>query len=310
MADRDELLLQVALLYYEEEVTQSKIAEMMKISRPTVATLLHEAKEKGIVKITIQHSEHNLLKKQEQLRQKYKLSTLKIASSGNTNQNSVKTIAGKMCADLVEPILSHSKKLGIGWGTTIYEYVNQAAYLDLKQLKIAPLIGGVGVSNVRYHSNHLAFILSQKYNCDTSYFYAPAIADSFELKEMLIHTSFLKEVMGEGKEVDVAVLGIGNPLHSSTYRKLGYINDEEIKDLSDQKTIGDIGGTFFNEAGEAVQTDISERMIGIGLEDIMKIPRVIIVATGEEKAASIKTLLELGFITDLIIDEDIADTLL
>ncbi|MBU5584182.1 sugar-binding transcriptional regulator, partial [Enterococcus sp. S181_ASV_20] len=80
MLDPQNLMLKPALLYYEEEATQSEIAKKLNISRPTVASLLHEAKVKGIVKITIQHNELHLLKLQETLMEKYQLNNVKIAA--------------------------------------------------------------------------------------------------------------------------------------------------------------------------------------------------------------------------------------
>ena len=56
MGDRDsriERLVDVARLYYEKDRTQNEIAEIYRISRPMVSKLLKEAKEEGIVKITI-----------------------------------------------------------------------------------------------------------------------------------------------------------------------------------------------------------------------------------------------------------------
>lgn len=45
--------MDVARLYYEKDRTQNEIAEIYGISRPMVSKLLKEAKEEGIVKITI-----------------------------------------------------------------------------------------------------------------------------------------------------------------------------------------------------------------------------------------------------------------
>lgn len=47
-------LMEVASLYYEADETQSEIARRYGISRPMVSRLLKEAKETGIVKISIQ----------------------------------------------------------------------------------------------------------------------------------------------------------------------------------------------------------------------------------------------------------------
>ncbi|MGG5372545.1 sugar-binding transcriptional regulator [Enterococcus sp. AZ196] len=306
MLDREDLMVKAALLYYEEEATQSEIAKKLGISRPTVASLLHEAKEKGVVKITIQHNELRLLRLQEKLIEKYQLANVKIVAK---TQKNLKAAAGKLCADLVEPLLKDIKKLGIGWGSTLYEYVQQANLLTLDQLKITPLIGGIGLSEVRIHSNHLAFMLSEKYQCDVSYFYAPAITDSLDVKETLMQTSLIKEIIEEGENVDLAILGVSDPIRSSTYKKLKYISNEEAQLLKQEKAIGDIGSTIFTADGTPLTKGFSQRLLGIELAAIKKIPRVMIVATGVEKAESIQTLLAMGFITDLVIDEEIAEHL-
>jgi len=306
MLDREDLMLKTALLYYEEEATQSEIAKKLNISRPTVASLLHEAKEKGIVKITIQHNQLRLLKLQENLIEKYGLENVKIAAK---TQKNMKAAAGDLCAELIEPLLKDIKHLGIGWGSTLFEYVEHANFLHLKNLKITPLIGGIGLSEVRFHSNHLAFVLSEKYQCDVSYFYAPAIADTLAVKETLLQTELIKEIIDEGKKVDFALLGVSDPIRSSTYKKLKYITNEEAELLTKEKAIGDIGSTIFTADGTPLKKGFSQRLLGIELKDIKKIPRVAIAATGKEKAESVQTLLKMNFITDLIIDEEIAELL-
>ena len=51
---RTELLVQVARLYYEHDLSQNEIAKKINLSRPYISKLLHEAKQAGIVKIKIE----------------------------------------------------------------------------------------------------------------------------------------------------------------------------------------------------------------------------------------------------------------
>lgn len=256
MSSRNDLLVKVAVLYYEEEVTQTEIAKKLNLSRPTVASLLQEARETGIVKISVQHTNSMIIQEQEKLKKKYQLKTVLIASG---SQDSPKAEVGALCADFVEENLPTVKNLGIGWGSTIYEYVNHASYHDFKDLTITPLIGGIGFSNIKIHSNHLAFALAQKYQCDVHYFYAPAIAESIEEKEMFIQSKLVHSVLEAGRTVEMAIVGIGNPIESSTYHQLGYIEGSEVADLLEQHSVGDIGTTFFDEKGNPVQTKVSDR---------------------------------------------------
>lgn len=63
---RIERLTQVARMYYEQNMNQSEIARALGVSRPLVSVLLSEARECGIVTITINNVEsaQELLAKQ------------------------------------------------------------------------------------------------------------------------------------------------------------------------------------------------------------------------------------------------------
>ena len=53
MDKKTERLVDVARMYYEQDRTQSEIADQYGISRPMVSKLLKEARDKGIVTIRI-----------------------------------------------------------------------------------------------------------------------------------------------------------------------------------------------------------------------------------------------------------------
>ena len=84
-----ELLVQIAHLYYDEEMTQQKIAKKLNMSRSLVSKLLAKEKEKGIVKVTISDDvkpPHQPL--EAQLKKLFGLSEVIItpADSGANNQ--------------------------------------------------------------------------------------------------------------------------------------------------------------------------------------------------------------------------------
>ena len=306
MSERIDLLVKIASLYYEEGKTQTEISRIMNLSRPTVASMLQEAKDTGIVKIVIQHTNQSTINRQNELKEKYQLKNVLIATG---NSHDVKSEVGSLCATLVEEMLPLKKHIGVSWGTTVYEYVQHARYFDYKELSIVPLVGGVGNDNMKYHSNHLSFILSEKYNCQVNYFYAPAVAETVEQKEMFLDTELVKYITDLGKNVDLAILGIGNPGESSTYKNMATVAPDEIEELKNGQVIGDIGSSFFDQDGNEVATSLSKRMIGLSLADLTKIPDTVILASGEEKILAIKALLKNRIIDHLIIDASIAEAL-
>jgi len=55
MIERTELLAQVASMYYEDDVTQDEIARRVGTSRSTVSRMIQEAREVGVVEITVHY---------------------------------------------------------------------------------------------------------------------------------------------------------------------------------------------------------------------------------------------------------------
>lgn len=308
MNNRDKMMLKAALLFYKENVNQTEIAKQLDVSRPTVAALLKESVERGIVKISIQDSEIMNFEQQELLAQKYGLQTVLISSASGSSDE-IKQKVGNLCANFVENNLKRINSLGIGWGSTLNQFVEAASYHNFGDLSIIPLIGGIDVTDVKNQSNHLAFTLAQKYNCQVDYFYAPAIAESFEMKQTFEQSQFIQNIIHKGQNVDMAITAVGNPIESSSYRELGYFNEEDAHEMKEKEVVGDILATFFNQQGQSVSTNISQKMIGVTLEDLMAIKEVVVVASGKEKAPSIQRLLQQNVIDHLIIDSEIAATL-
>ncbi|GEM02719.1 deoxyribonucleoside regulator [Halolactibacillus halophilus] len=308
MLNRDDLIIKVATLFYEADLTQTEIAKRLKISRPTVSHLLKEAKDKGIVRISIQHSKMNITKMQSEIALKYNLKNVLISPKSHGTLLD-KNLVGSLCAEFIEQIAPTISSLGIGWGTTMYEFVQSASYTNFSDLEIIPLMGGFGISDVKFHSNHLAFQLAEKYNCSVVYFYAPAFAESIEVKHTFESTNLVQEIYKKGKSVDLAITGVGNPAKTSTYQRLGYISTEEKEKIKSSTIIGDVLATLFDRDGNSVSTPISDRMMGMTLEDLEMVKEVLVVASGEEKIISVEALLNKGFIDYLIIDEEIANGL-
>lgn len=303
-------ILKIATLYYNEGLTQAEIAKKMEISRPLVSKILQEAKNTGIVEIYIKDEDAYSIALGMEIEKKYGLTEVIIVPNQKSATEAIsKKNVGRAAASYLSSILPKVKKIGVSWGTTLAEFVDEMPFLQYPNVTVIPIMGGVGYSNVLYHSNHLAFLLAQKLNTSSTYFYAPALADTKKLKESLLESKMISVALSEGKDVDVAIVGVGNPVRSSTYRDLGYFTNSDIKELEEKGAIGDVAATFFDKDGQPVETDVSSRMMGIELEDLKNVPCVIALATGKEKRNSLKALLSQHVIDVLIIDQNSADEL-
>jgi DNA-binding transcriptional regulator LsrR (DeoR family) len=85
---------------------------------------------------------------------------------------------------------------------------------------------------------------------------------------------------------------------------------EEMDSLLKKGAVGDIALRFFDETGHPIENDIDGRVIGITLEQLRRIRRVVGVAGGPQKANVIRGALRGGLINVLITDQITAQQLL
>lgn len=299
-------LVKIATLYYTEGWTQEQIAKKIGVSRPIVSKMIQKAKEAGIIEIYIKDESIHTVELEQKLEKYFNLKDAVVVPSVGLTPDLVKSAVGRAGAYYLSKNLKNVKRLGISWGTTLAELVKEFPYVRNEDIHIVPLEGGMGRKYVEIHANQLAYELAKKLNCTCSYLYAPAIVETEELKERLLAMQDIEAVLEEGRNVDIAVIGIGNPHRSSTLRKLGYLSDENLNYLRKLGVVGDIGFRFFDDFGNVIIDSFTNKVIGVTLTELKKINQVIAVVEGIHKLESIKAALNGGFINVLIIDEQTA----
>jgi DNA-binding transcriptional regulator LsrR (DeoR family) len=296
-------LVKVAKLYYFDGQTQAEIAKKMGVSRPAISKLLNKAREIGIVEIYIKDENAHTVELEHRLETKYHLKEAIVVPAGNLPADLVKHALGKAASFYVSKNLEGIKSLGISWGSTLSKFVQEYPFEKHQELKVVPLVGGMGRKLVEIHSNLLAYQLAQKMNSFCSYLYAPAMVESQDLKQRLIESEDIAMVLEEGRNVEMAVVGIGNPYEGSTMSTMNYLTEEDLKSLQEAGAAGDIGSRFFDAQGNQVNHRLNDLVIGLDLNEFKNIPEVIGIVEGSHKAVSVKAALAGGYLNVLIIDD-------
>lgn len=302
--------VKVANLYYFDGWTQAQIAKKMNVSRPMISKLLHKAKEDGIVEVYIKDENVHTVELEQSLEKQFGLDEAIVLSTSGFTPEMTKRFLGKVGASYLSRQLDENKKLGLSWGTTLASLVEEYPYERRDNVQIVPLVGGMGQSHVNIHSNSLAFNLAKKMNATCSYLYAPAIVESEDLKDRLVQSKDVAHVLEQGKDVDVAVVGVGDPFKNSTMEEIGYLPSEDLHSLRKAGVVGDISSKFFDAVGEEVDHPLNHRVIGLGLSDLKKIPKVIGIVESLYKLESIEAALKGGYLNVLVIDDRTAQELI
>lgn len=303
-------MAKIATLYYFEGWTQAKIAKKYNVSRPVISKVLQKAKDNGIIEIYIKDENIHNIELERKLEKKFNLKEAIVVSTQNVSKEMINKTVGVASASYIKRIMDDHPRIGISWGTTIASVVEEFPYIKKENAYIVPLVGGMGTKGVQIHVNQLAYELAKKVNGTCTYLYAPAMVKTKELRNRLIETEDIASVLHEGTNVDLALVGIGTPYSHSTMKEIGYLNEDEIENLNQLGIVGDIGSKFFDYNGNEHLFDLNERVIGIELEQLKQIKKVVGIAYGAYKADSIYAALKNSYINVLITDDAAAEKIL
>ena len=301
--EKEDLLIEIATLYYYDGLTQMEIAKRFGISRSNVSRLLTEARNRGIVEIKVKQKiplDYNL---QKEIRSRFSLKDVKILKSYGLDYQEMLRKLGTIAARYLKTILNKVSIVGISWGTAIYEVVNAFESEFYKNIEVIQMIGGIGVENPDIDGTELARRLAEKVSGRYRYLHAPLIVENVGIKEAIMMEKNVKEALQKVKKADVAIVGIGstNPTISSLIRA-GYLNKKELNEIRKLGAVGDICARHFDIKGNLCQIDLNERVIGIDIDVLKDINYVIGVAGGKAKASAILGVLRGGYINVLISD--------
>jgi DNA-binding transcriptional regulator LsrR (DeoR family) len=83
-----------------------------------------------------------------------------------------------------------------------------------------------------------------------------------------------------------------------------------LPELRAKGAVGSMNLRYFNSAGRLVPSKINDRVIGLNLEEMRKIPRVVGVAGGPSKLKAIRAALKAKLIDVIVTDHVTATELL
>jgi DNA-binding transcriptional regulator LsrR (DeoR family) len=163
---------------------------------------------------------------------------------------------------------------------------------------VTPAVGGQDEPEAWYQANELVRIMAKRIGGHPAFLYAPALPGK-ELHKTLIDDESTAHVLDLWQRARCAVLGIGAP--PSKRDSISAAIPLTSRELLDQ-AVGDVCLRFFDINGEAVNFPGSERIFGIDMPTLRKIPVRIALAIGSEKARSIIGAARGGFINELVTD--------
>lgn len=310
---RDNLLatiVQVAQMYYEQNLSQQQIADELGVSRSLIAQYLKRARDQGIVRISILDPQDNCEDLAVMIQDRAQLDRVVVVpSTHNSAALTRRSIAGALARHL-ENTLTDGDIVGIGFGRTMAEVADLLAPSKSRKIDFLPMVGesSSGLIGTYSQVNLHVLKIASAFNATPHFLHAPLMVNSPTLRNLLLEDQGINSVTRYWDHLTHACIGIGT-LPPVTGEVI-YIGSENLDGFKRAGGVGDVCCRYFNAEGEFLAHPIYERVIGIQPEQLRKAKHVLAVASAPEKARATAALLRSGIVTELYVDEDLAHALL
>ena len=141
---RNQDILAIARLHYEERLAQNEVAERLGISASTVSRALKKAHDLGFVEIRIVPSALRDEDCEKRLVERFGLRAAVVVQSRETLAEA-RRLLGAALAYHLDPLIAENDVIGISDGQTVAAVAAAMRRARARNISVVPLIGGIGL---------------------------------------------------------------------------------------------------------------------------------------------------------------------
>ena len=313
MHERSSQLYQAAAMYYVQQETMQTIARQMGVSRSTVSRMLKDARDSGLVRITLSDPSGPKSSLAQTLGRIFGIDIhivpVREGSSEVHRLDRVARAAGQLFSDSVQD----GDNLGIAWGTTVAAVAQRLRPRDVSGTTVVQLNGGANpsTSGIPYVGSIIAQF-AENFGSSVVPFPVPAFFDYAETRQAMWRERSVKPVLALHRKITIAIFGVGSldgPVPSHVY-SAGYLDEKDMAQIHDGGVVGDVCTVLLREDGTYADIPLNARASGLTPPELRRIRRRICVVAGEAKAPALLGALRARVATDLVVDDATARAVL
>lgn len=287
-------------LYYEDGMTQGEIADAMGISRATVNSYLAEARDRGIVNISIEPARLASLTVAQELKHHFGLVDCLVVPSEDGSRPLIERL-GLAGAQALQRLLKSGDTLAVAWGRTVLAVGEHAFAPGLQDVTVVQATGGTQAS-FPYTPELCASSIAEAVSGKLVNISAPAIVSTSEVRDILMQEKLIERQFQTLSRATKALFGISSLRPNSTIHTSGFFESVSLKDYLTRNAVGVVAGRFIDGHGRPISGPLDDRTIGISLEILKNIGLRIAVAGGFDKVPAILAALRGSYVNVLVTD--------
>ncbi len=304
-----DVLLRVASLYHIQGETMESIAHQLDVSRSTVSRLLKEARDRGVVRVSVVDPERPMNRIQQRLQDAFGIRVhLVTVRPGASNLLRLEQVA-KVAAGILDDNVRDGDVIGVAWGTTTSAIASSLRPRDLTGITVVGLNGGAN-----HHTTGLPYVGSilqryaEAFHGQEMLLPLPAFFDRAETRDAMWQERSTQHVLAVRANTRIAVFGVGgfeSEVQSHVYAS-NYLSDADYIGLKKDGAVGDVCTVMLRADGTWRDIPFNSRASGMTPDELRRIERRLCVVTGVKKSKPLLAALRAGVVTDLVVDMETA----
>lgn len=299
-----------AWLHYAAGLSQAQVAKKLGLNNLKAHRLISKANRDGLVKIYIDGDIGECIALESKLSDRFDLTDCHVAPDLHENNLPLKTlgIAG------AQQLLLNNKyaSVGIGHGRTLASCVDNlpqiATKAESENTHFVSLLGGL-TRKYLASPHDVIHRLADRTSAEAYVMPLPFLANSIQDKNIMLSQRGIGEVFELALATELKIVGIGSTESGASLVSTGMIEIQELVQVKAAGGAGEILGHYFDEDGNAIATELTDRTLTLPLNDLRD-TRIVAVAGGVDKIRAIKSVLESRLLSGLVTDERTARALL
>lgn len=303
------MAVRAAWLHYAGGHTQAEVARKLGLTSLKAHRLITKANNEGLVKIYIDGDVAECVALENRLSDNHNLSYCEVVPDLEEADLPLKAL-GVAGAQYLKRVIENSEhaSIGIGHGRTLAACVNYLPRIHRPDKQIVSLLGGFS-KKFSANPHDVIHLLAQRTDASAYVMPVPFFANTVEDKKVIMQQFGMNEVMQLAKQTSIKIAGIGSVDIRSSMVAISMLEKKEIRAVYEAGGRGEILGHFFDADGHLVNTELSERTMGLTSKDLTN-TNILAVAGGDTKLQAIRSILKSGLLSGLITDERTARALI
>ncbi|WP_166426655.1 sugar-binding transcriptional regulator [Labedella populi] len=301
-------MLRVARSYYLDDVSKVAIAEREGLSRWQVARMLDEARQLGLVRISVGDPADTDRTLADAVTAALGVrETIVVGRSRRLGLEPSLDSIGSALAGVLARTVREGDAVGFTWSRAIEAMVTHLT--ELAPCDVVQLAGAVTLTGDRLGSVEIIRQVARLSRGTAYPIYAPIVVDSAATRHSLEAQPEIAECLDRASRLDLAVVSVGtwSTDGSALY---GLVPPKLAEEISRAGAVGEITGRVFSSDGRLVSSEFDSRVIGIGAAQLRTVPHIVATSYGPHRADATIAAARAGYVHTLIVDAPLAEAII